>query len=116
MPLRIHAKEAPQANSQLQPQRQTQPTPPVQREEDALYQKGQIVARATGAEIKEGTKEIRFEELYNSDDLLLPDPCEFQRYQILIRKIAYSTKVGKESAARGRVLGGVKAEILGYRQ
>jgi hypothetical protein len=97
-------------------QSQSQPTAPVQRETDAIYQRGQVVARVMDPEIDLEAKEIRFGELYNSDYLLLPDECEFQQHRILVRKIAYASKVEKDSLHKGRILRGVTAEILGYRE
>ncbi len=88
----------------------------VQRESDAIYQNNQMVARAVGAETDAQAKSIHFAELYNSDYLLLPDECEFQNHRILIRKIAYASKVEKESVQKGRILRDVTAKILGYRQ
>ena len=61
-------------------------------------------------------KEIRFAELYNSDELLLPDECEFQAYTIMVQRIAHATKVDKAAPHKGRVLRDVVAEILGYRE
>ncbi|HLI35687.1 MAG TPA: hypothetical protein VKW70_11620 [Terriglobia bacterium] len=95
---------------------QPQPATPIQRENDAIYQRGQVVARVLEPEIDLESKEIRFGELYNSDHLLLPDECEFQQHRILVRKIAYATKVEKDSLHKGRILRGVTAEILGYRE
>ncbi len=95
---------------------QSRASSPVQRENDAIYQRGQVVARVIDPEIDLEAKEIRFAELYNSDYLLLPDECEFQQHRILVRKIAYATKVEKESLHKGRILRGVTAEILGYRE
>ena len=32
-------------------------------------------------------KQVRFGELFQSDNLLLPEECEFQKYRILVQKI-----------------------------
>lgn len=85
------------------------------READALYQKDRLVARARDPEVDEEAKEVRFGEIYASDDLWLPDECEFQNYTILVRRVAYATKALHESPERGRILRGVTATILGYR-
>ena len=90
--------------------------PPAVREKDALYQKSRIVARVSGAQVDEAGKRIRFEEAYNSDNLLLADECEFQQYAILIRKIEYATKVDPKALHKGRILRGVEAEILRSRR
>ncbi|MGH9359076.1 MAG: hypothetical protein ACRD22_10940 [Terriglobia bacterium] len=95
---------------------QPQSSPAAAREDDAIYQNDRLVARVLEAEIDAGAKEIRFGEIYNSEHLLLPDDCEYQRYRIIVRKIAYASKVEKESIHKGRILRGVTAEILGYRE
>lgn len=86
------------------------------REEDAIYQRGQQVGRAVDPEIDDSARQVRFSEIHNSDNLLLPDECEFRSYRIVIRKIAYATKVEKENLHKGRILQGVTAEILGRRE
>jgi hypothetical protein len=86
------------------------------REEDAIYQGGRLVARVLEANVDAESKRIHFDELYNSDYLLLPDECEFRSYRIVVRKIGYATKEEKQSLHKGRILRDVTAEILGYRQ
>ncbi|MGH9398172.1 MAG: hypothetical protein ACRD18_15130 [Terriglobia bacterium] len=86
------------------------------RQEDAIYQGNRVVARVLDPEINLETKEIHFVEIYNSDDLLLPDECEFRQYRIVVRKIGYATKVERHSLEKGRILQDVKAGILGLRQ
>ncbi|HLI30779.1 MAG TPA: hypothetical protein VKV79_06745 [Terriglobia bacterium] len=88
----------------------------AQRENDAIYQNGRLVGRVLEPEIDGGAKEIRFGEIYNSDNLLLPDECDFQRYRIVVRKVAFASKVEKDSLHKGRILRGVMAEILGFRE
>ncbi len=92
--------------------------PLAQRESNAIYQKDKrgnerAVARVTDVEVDEAGKEILFGEISQSDDLLLPDECEYQKWVVEVRKIAYSTKEDKSAPNRGRVLKGVTAEILG---
>jgi hypothetical protein len=89
---------------------------PQPREDDAIYQNGRVVARVADPQVDSETKEIRFAELYNSDELLLPDECEFQKYTIMVQRIAHATKVDKGALHKGRVLRDVVAEILGYRE
>ena len=84
----------------------------AKREDDAIYQNGKLVARVLEPEVDGDVKEIRFAEVYNSDYLILPDECEFQRYRIVVRKVAYASKVDKESLHKGRIMRGVKAEII----
>lgn len=86
----------------------------MERESDGIYQKGKRVARAKEPEIDEVGKEVRFTELYDSDDLLLPEECEFRKYVLIVRRITYATK--ETRADRQRILRGVVAEIVGYRQ
>ncbi|HUY13063.1 MAG TPA: hypothetical protein VMX16_05430 [Terriglobia bacterium] len=86
------------------------------RQADAVYQQGQPVARVEGAEVDPEKKTIHFGELYNSDFLILADECEFLEYRIFIRKIEYATKEDKAVLHKGRILRGVKGEILGYRE
>ena len=86
------------------------------REPDAIYQKDRLVARVIDPEIDSEAKEIRFSEVHNSDDLLLPEECEFQKYRILIQRIAYASKVNKDEPHKGRILRGVVAELLGFRE
>lgn len=82
------------------------------RESDAIYQKGRVVARASGAEIDLSAGVIRFAELFNSDELLLPDDCEFREHRIVVKKIEYSTKVERSAMHKGRILQGVTAKIV----
>jgi hypothetical protein len=89
---------------------------PHARESDGLYQKGRLVARVLAAEIDSEAREIRFEELSNSDELLLPDDCEFQDYRILIQRVDDATKEDRTALHKGRILRGVTAEILGRRE
>ena len=74
------------------------------------------MARVIGAQVDAEAKELRFAEVHNSDELVLPDECEFQRYRIMVQRIAHATKVDKGALHKGRVLRDVVAEILGYRE
>lgn len=86
------------------------------REENAIYQKDRIVARVNQADVDRDAKEVRFEEIYNSDELVIADECEFGKNRILIEKITYAIKVDPHRPQRGRVLRGVSADILGYHE
>jgi hypothetical protein len=86
------------------------------REPDSLYQKGKFAGRAIGVEVDEVGKEVRFDRIENTDDLLLPDDFEFQKFNLIVRKVAYATKVAAESPQKGRILRGVVAEIVSYRE
>lgn len=90
--------------------------PPLERQDDAIYQGNKLVARAVGAEINNESREITFREIRNSDHLLLPEECEFQKYRIMVQRVAYASRIDKERPEDGRVLRGVVAEILGYRE
>ena len=74
------------------------------------------MARVLDAKVDLEAKEIRFGEVFNSDELMIPDECEYQRYRIQIQRIAYATKVDKAEAHKGRIMRGVTADILGYRE
>ncbi len=105
-------------NSPMNPTiRETAPAgPPLERQDDAIYQDNKLVARVVGAEINAEDREINFRELRNSDFLLLPDECQFQKYRIMIQRVEYASRGDKERPEDGRVLRGVVAEILGYRE
>lgn len=84
------------------------------RDPDAIYQKGQMVARAIEPEIDEEGKEVRFSQIIDNDELRLPDECEFRKYVLIVRRIADATK--EKASQRKRILRGVVAEIVGYRE
>jgi hypothetical protein len=48
--------------------------------------------------------------------LLLPEECEYQKYRLIIQRIEYASRIDKTAPQKGRVLRGVVAEILGYRE
>ena len=85
-------------------------------EEDAIYQNGKIVARVLGAEVRSNSSEIHFDEINDSELLLLPEECEYQKYRLIIQRIEYASRIDKSAPHKGRVLRGVVAEILGYRE
>jgi hypothetical protein len=84
------------------------------REQDLIYQAGKPVARVFEPVVDLEAKEIRFDEIRDSDHLVLADECEFQKYRIMIQKIAFATKVDHRPGREGRTLAGCTAEILGY--
>jgi hypothetical protein len=90
--------------------------PGVARQDDAIYQNEAPVARTLEVELDLEAGEIRFGELYESDPLLLPDECEYKKYRILIRKVAFATRLDKNAPHKGRVLRGVVAEVLGHKE
>ena len=49
-------------------------------------------------------------------DLILPEECEFQKYRLIVQRIEYASRIDKNAPEKGRVLRGVVAEILGYRE
>ena len=89
---------------------------PAKYEEDAIYQDGKIVARAVGVEVRSNSSEIHFDEINDSELLLLPEECEFQKYRLIVQRIEYASRIDKSAPQKGRVLRGVVAEILGYRE
>ena len=88
----------------------------VKYEENAIYQHGKIVARVAGAEVRSNKSEIYFNEINESDLLMLPEECEFQKYRLIVQRIEYASRIDKNAPQKGRVLRGVVAEILGYRE
>lgn len=85
-------------------------------EEDAIYQEGKVVARVVGANVRTDAREVHFAEINSSDYLLLPEECEFQKYRLIIQRIEYASRIDKNAPQKGRVLRGVVAEVLGYRE
>ena len=85
-------------------------------QEDAIYQDGKVVARVVEPEVRWHAREIHFGEINNSDDLMLPEECEFQKYRLMIQRIEFASRIDKNAPEKGRVLRGVVAEILGYRE
>ena len=84
------------------------------READAVYQEDRLVARVIDPQVDLEAKQVRFGELFQSDNLLLPEECEFQKYRILVQKIADATKLDRNAPDKGRILRGVSADIVGY--
>ena len=93
-----------------------QSPPLIEREDDALYQENKLVARALEPEVDWDAKQIRFGEIYKSEELMLPEECEFRKYRIMIQRIAFASKIDRATPEKGRVLRGVVAEIPGYRE
>ena len=85
-------------------------------EEDAIYQDGKIVARVAGADVRWDSREIHFAEISNSDTLVLPEECEYQKYRLMIQRIEYASRIDQNAPGKGRVLRGVVAEVLGFRE
>jgi hypothetical protein len=84
------------------------------REQDAIYQNGKIVARVANPDVDPEAKEIRFDEILESDHLVLAEECEFQKYRIMVQKIAFATREDHRPGREGRTLAGCTAEILGF--
>ena len=59
-------------------------------------------------------KEIRCGEITHSDQLMIPEECEFQKYRIQIQGITYASKLDPHEPHKGRILRGVRADLLGY--
>lgn len=85
-------------------------------EEDAIYQDGKIVARVSEADVRLNDREIHFGEINDSEYLILPEECDYQKYRLMVKKIEYASRVDKANPKKGRLLRGVVAEILGYRE
>lgn len=93
---------------------QAAPSGSGNREQDAIYQEGKLVAHVVEPDVDLEAKEIRFDEVLDSDHLVLADECEFQKYRIMIGKVAFATKVDHRPGRTGRTLSGCTARILGY--
>jgi len=92
------------------------PAAPTSYEQDAIYQGGRLVGRVLDARVDTEAREIHFGEIYNSDELLLPDDCEFREYRILIRRVEFASREERGAPHKGRVLRSATADILGYRE
>lgn len=90
------------------------PQPSGPREQDALYQGDRVVARVLEAEVDMEAKELRIGKIYESDQLMIPEECEYQQYRLLIQRVAFASKDEKDGPHRGRILRGVIADIMGY--
>lgn len=90
--------------------------PPLEREDDAIYQEDKLVARVADPEVNWEARTIHFGEISNSDYLLLSEECEFRKYRIMVQRIAFASRIEKDAPEKGRVLRDVIAEILGYRE
>lgn len=86
------------------------------REDDAIYQNGRVVGRALDARVDDEAREIHFGEIFGSDELLLPEDCEFRTYRILIQHVGFAAREDRGAAHKGRVLREAVAEILGFRE
>ena len=100
-------KQAPVAHS---------PQPSTPREQDALYQGDRILARVLEVEVDMEAKELRIGRIYESDQLMIPEECEYQQYRLMIQRIAFASKDEKVGPHKGRILRGVIADIMGYRE
>ncbi len=105
-----------QGSLEVEPPAGPKTAPTRERETDAIYQRDRVVARVLDAEVNLEAKEIRFGEVYSSDELILPDECEYQIYKIYVQKIATAYRGDRELRHKGRILKEVIAEILGYRE
>ena len=74
------------------------------------------MARIVEPEIDLESKTISFGEISNSEELMIPEECEFREFRILIQRIAYATKIQRGEEHKGRVLRGVSADLLGHRE
>jgi hypothetical protein len=86
------------------------------REDDALYQNGRVVGRALDARVDDEAREIHFGEIFGSDELMLPEDCEFRNYRILIQHVGFAAREERGAGHKGRVLKAAVAEILGFRE
>jgi len=107
---------SPQVPAQTSGNSESEKAAALPRKPDGLYQKAALVARVAGVEVDREAKEIRIDEVYQSDPLMIPEECEFQNYRIMIQRVAFASRLDKGAPEKGRVLRGVTADILGYRE
>lgn len=93
--------------------------PLSEREQDGIYQWSfhhgdRLVARAVKAQVDESSKRVTFMEITQSDLLLLPDECHFQKFKLEIDTVGDAIKVDKTEPEKGRILREVTAHITGY--
>ena len=50
------------------------------------------MARTLGVEIRSSSSEIHFDEINDSELLMLPEECEFQKYRLIVKKIEYAAQ------------------------
>jgi len=79
---------------------------------DAIYQNDRLVGKVIGAKVDLAAKEIRFQEICNSDHLMLPNECDFGPFTIMVQCIGLASKIERGAEHKGRVLKEVVAEIL----
>lgn len=92
----------------------TRTSPPPERMRDALYQGGRVVGRVLEPEIDLQAKQVRFGEIFQSDELLLPEECEFQKYRLMIQTVGWAARIDRADPTKGRVLKEVVADLLGF--
>lgn len=85
------------------------------REKDALYQGGRILARVSGAVIDEAKSTVRFDEIYNSNELNLGAEFEFQKWRLRFRSAESVTMVLASAPQKGRIIEKAVCEIAGLR-
>jgi hypothetical protein len=90
--------------------------PVISREQDGIYQGNRLVAKAIEVEIDMDAKEVRFGVIHESDRLMIPEECEYQKFRLMIQRIGYASKNEKDGPHQGRILRGVIADIMGYRE
>ncbi len=83
------------------------------REEDALYQGNRIVARVEGATVDKVNKVVSFREIHHSGNMDLSEPVVFQKYKLELRHIDTLINLDVSAPEKGRILRGVRFELLG---
>jgi len=94
-------------------------TPTPVRQDDAIYQDGEIVARVSGVDAAEQSQgRILFEEIYDSNSLDLKSEFEFQKWRLILRGYESFTglKIGAIAGLKESVFGNVECEVIGERQ
>ena len=85
------------------------------RERDGLYQGGRLVSKVTGPTVDEARSEIRFNEIYQSNELNLGAEFEFQKWRLKFRAAESIVMISASAPQKGRIIEKVVCQITGVR-
>ena len=85
------------------------------RETDALYQGYKVVARVSGAAVDEAKSEVRFDEIYQSNQLDLGAEFEFQKWRLNFDSAESMTMLTASAPQKGRIIEKAICKIAGMR-
>jgi hypothetical protein len=86
------------------------------REKDALYQKGAVAARVTGAHVDEEKAQIKFDEISQSNSLDLATEFEFQKWTLQFQSADTLTMLNVAAPQKGRIITQAVCRITGDRR